>query len=73
MNKTFEREILIPEATWSLMEPMPTALAELSPKPLTLMGGIGCSDLKSERLGETWQFALESRMNGAIGRQDIGL
>ncbi len=48
MNKMLESEILIPEATQISMVPMPTTWAELPPNPLTLMGGMGQSNLKLE-------------------------
>src|SRR5216683_6123602 len=73
MNKMLESEILIPEATQISMVPMPTTWAELPPNPLTLMGGMGQSNLKLEHLGETWQFALESRIKGAVGRWDMAV
>jgi len=73
MNKTFERETFVPEATQISMEPMPTALVVLPPNPLMLMVGMGQRVLKAEHSGETWQFTPESRINGDAGRQDMAV
>jgi len=53
MYRMFRSETLSPDETQISMDPMPTAWVELPPKPFTLMEGIGWSDLKLERSGDT--------------------
>jgi hypothetical protein len=46
--------------------PIPMAWIELPPKPLTVKGEIGLSDLKSPCFRDMWQFVPELRIKGIV-------
>ena len=64
INRTFSSNRDAPFPTKSLIEPMPSALMDDPPTPVTVLSTIGCNVRKSDRSGEIWVVHVLSRRNG---------
>ena len=64
INRTFSSNRDAPFPTKSLIEPMPSALMDDPPTPVTVLSTIGCNVRKSDRSGEIWVVHALSRRNG---------
>ena len=60
------RVAFFPVLVRSSMVPTPIAYMQDPPRPLMGCGGISLRVLKSERFGDTWQEAPESRTKGDV-------
>ena len=66
MNSTFSTVSVRSWDTRSRMGPIPCANTCVPPRPFTARGGVGVSEMKSERTGDMWQVAPVSNMNGIM-------
>jgi hypothetical protein len=64
MKRMFSSKIDDPLATTSLIVPIPRALIDEPPMPVTVLSAIGCKVVKSERSGEMCVVQALSRRNG---------
>jgi hypothetical protein len=69
MKSTFSSKREDPFATESLMEPIPRALIDDPPTPVTVLSAIGCRVKKSDRSGEMWVVHALSRRKGDISKE----
>ena len=64
MNKTFSSNKEDPLPTMSFLVPIPRALIEEPPTPVTVRSAMGCNVMKSERSGEMCMVQALSSKNG---------
>ena len=69
MKRALSRVIVCPRPTLSLMEPMPTALMDEPPTPLTCRLAMGRREKKSSRSGVMYVEQPVSRRNGDVSRE----
>lgn len=69
INSTFLSKSDEPFATESLMEPIPRALMDDPPTPVTVLSAMGCNVKKSDQSGEMWVVHMLSRRKGNVSKE----
>ena len=64
MKRTFSSSSEEPLATTSLIVPIPRALIEEPPMPVTVLSAMGCSVMKSKQSGKIWVVQVLSSKKG---------
>jgi len=71
IKRTFSSKTEDPLATISLMVPMPRALIEEPPTPVTVLSAIRCNVIKSEWSGEIWVVHVLSSKKGNVYKERL--